>query len=145
MLFLFLPRAWNIKSVNENLCELNVNVFLYLKFAWNVKSVNDNFREISVMCECYFSFYHLHDNANYRELRVNVISLLTKCVNDNFHECQFLWIGRECDFCTDRLHEMWNPCMTIFPIHCDFDMELKWNIIPWNTEDCFRAWIFCEW
>ena len=36
---------------------------------------------------------------------------------------------------------MW---MTISPIYHDFDIKLKWNIILWNTENCFWAWIFCE-
>ena len=24
------------------------------------------------------------------------------------------------------------------------NLQLKWNMIPWNAKDCFWAWIFCE-
>ena len=68
------------------------------------------------------------------------------------------------------LREPWNPWMTISIILHDFEwktskllrdfmwncknyghrmwsafhnLELMWNMIPWNAKNCFRAWIFC--
>ena len=80
---------------------------------------------------------------------------------------KFTWIKHERNFTFHHFPEPWNLWMTNFPFLRVFknwqsfllysvislklrelawmgfnNLELRWNVIPWNAKYCLRAWIF---
>ena len=86
-------------------------------------------------------------DQNFRELRVNVISLLSICVKHKIHCWQFssnimILSEKLAKFQRYFTWNCWNYVnRTEMGTH---DTELKWNMIPWNAENYFWAWSFCE-